>query len=234
VNRVVADVLSDFIYPPTPSALRNLERESVAPSRIGPIGDVMIDAVLTFGSIAQQRSMVLRQLGLTNKSFVAVTIHRAENTDDPVRLSVLCQALGIIAQQCPVVFPCHPRTVKRLSDFGLRDQLGAVQVVEPVGFFDMLELERGALCVVSDSGGVHKEAFAFGTASVIARNDVWWPELVESGWVVHQPPTDVASVVGAIEQAMALTGAPDLTEFGGGTAATNIAAHLRAALINRR
>jgi UDP-GlcNAc3NAcA epimerase len=226
VNRVVADQLSDLLYPPVASALDHLVREGYHASRLGPVGDVMIDAVRTFSAMAQRLSTVMALHALSEKDFVAVTIHRAENTDDESRLREICTALAEIALDRRVVFPCHPRTAKQIELFGLRSALGSVELIEPVGFFDMLELERLASVVVSDSGGVHKEAFAFGTPSVIARNDVWWPELVDSGWVIHQAPIDRQRFVLAIRTAMGLSGLPDLSKFGGGRAAAAIAEHL--------
>jgi UDP-GlcNAc3NAcA epimerase len=226
VNRVVADQLSDLLYPPVPSALDHLVREGYRSERLGPVGDVMIDAVHTFGAMAQEHSTVVATHALVAKDFVAVTIHRAENTDDRGRLGEICAALGQIARDRRVIFPCHPRTAKQIDHFGLRAALERVELIEPVGFFDMLELERLASVVVSDSGGVHKEAFAFGTPSVIARQDAWWPELVDSGWVLHQPPVDREIFVSVIRTAMGLSGSPDLAVFGGGHAAATIAEHL--------
>lgn len=110
------------------------------------------------------------------------TIHRAENTDDPVRLEVLLQALAEVHREIPVVFPVHPRTRKRAEAFGLGPLLNTVMAVDPVGYLDMVMLERNARLIATDSGGVQKEAFFHKVPCVTLREETEWMELVEAGW----------------------------------------------------
>jgi UDP-GlcNAc3NAcA epimerase len=155
INRVVADALSDMLFAPTATAVGHLRHEGIPEARIHRVGDVMYDATLLFGARAD--AAALTRLGLIPKTYVLATIHRAENTDDPDRLRTLFGALQHVAADLPVILPLHPRTRQRAAALGMLDGLPAgFRLVEPVGYFDMLALERDARVIATDSGGVQK------------------------------------------------------------------------------
>ena len=147
-------------------------------------GDVMYDAALIFGSLAARRSTVIESLGLTPKSFYLTTVHRAENTDDVTRLTSIVRALiEASTPTCPVVWPLHPRTRSRLEAYGLLAPLSdAVRLTEPVDYWDMVRLEQSAAAILTDSGGIQKEAYFHRTPCVTLRDDTEWLETVEAGW----------------------------------------------------
>ena len=227
VNRVVADALSDMLFAPTAAAVAHLRREGIPETRIHRVGDVMYDATLLFGSRAD--ATALARLGVTPKTYVLATIHRAENTDDPDRLHTLFAALRRVAATVPVVLPLHPRTRQRAAARGLLDTLPAgFKVIEPVGYFDMLALERDARVIATDSGGVQKEAFFHHVPCVTLRTETEWVELVDSGWNRLAPPENAAAVAAAIHDAasldLAMLAHPD--SYGDGRAAERIASKL--------
>ncbi len=177
INRVLADAVSTLLFCPTRAAAENLAREGVTRG-VHRVGDVMYDSVLYHGRDARQRSDILRRLDLEPKAFYLATIHRAENTDDAERLAGILDALAGI--DVPVVLPLHPRTRKTLGA-GLARVGGRVRLVDPVPYLDMLALEQGARLILTDSGGVQKEAYWFGVPCVTLRDETEWVELVEAG-----------------------------------------------------
>jgi UDP-GlcNAc3NAcA epimerase len=181
LNRVLSDHASDLLLCSTETAMRNLERESVA-GEVHLVGDVMADVSLAFRDIAAERSTIRSQLGLEPGSYLAVTAHRAGNVDRRERLEQLVDLLGALPP--PVVFPLHPRTRARLEAAGLLDRLDGLVLVPPLGYLDFLELARGARAVLTDSGGVQKEAYLLGVPCVTLRDTTEWVETVEAGWNV--------------------------------------------------
>jgi UDP-N-acetylglucosamine 2-epimerase len=182
INRVLTDHLSDLLFCPTDTAVKNLEREGITKG-VHLVGDVMYDSVLYNVQLAQRRSQILEQLGLLPQSYALATVHRAENTDDPERLRSIFQALETIAADgLPVIVPLHPRTRKQLSSLNL--PLKHVRVTEPVSYLEMLLLEKSAKIILTDSGGVQKEAFFFRVPCVTLREETEWVETVEAGWNV--------------------------------------------------
>jgi UDP-GlcNAc3NAcA epimerase len=181
LNRVLTDHASDLLLCSTETAMANLDREG-APGEAHLVGDVMADVSLAFRGIAADRSTVLSELGLERGSYLVATAHRAGNVDPPERLERLADLLA--AMPDPVVFPVHPRTRLRLEDSGLIDRLDGVSVVPPLGYLDFLELARHARAVLTDSGGVQKEAYLLGVPCVTLRDTTEWVETVESGWNV--------------------------------------------------
>lgn len=181
VNRILADRVSTLLFCPTSTAVANLEAEGVRDG-VHDVGDVMYDVSLFYRDMALERSTVLDDLKLTAGHYVLATCHRAENTDDPLRLRGIVGALAAIARQRPVVLPLHPRTRKLLAEQGLADELDAVKVVDPVSFLDMVRLEQSAQAIVTDSGGVQKEAYFFGVPCLTTRDETEWVETVEAGW----------------------------------------------------
>jgi UDP-GlcNAc3NAcA epimerase len=233
INRVVSDQVSDVLFAPTEAALRNLDDEGIPSERIHKVGDVMYDAALYYASRAELRSTVLFELNIPSKTYALATVHRAENTDDANRLRVICGTLARVAEQMPVIFPVHPRTRKILSQSSLSASLGGVQVTESVGYLDMLMLEKNARIIMTDSGGVQKEAFFYQVPCVTFRGETEWLELVELGWNRLAPPVSSKSQLRQI--AAALEGAPGNGHrpYGNGDAARRIA-RLTEALLSKR
>jgi UDP-GlcNAc3NAcA epimerase len=179
-NRVLTDHCADALFCPTQTAVDNLAREGITQGAY-LVGDVMYDAALQFGALARQRSTILDDLGLTPKNYLLATIHRAYNADDPGRLRSILEAFVAIGEPC--VFPIHPRTRRRLAEFGLENfQLANVQLIEPTGYLDMLMLEQHARLILTDSGGVQKEAYFFAVPCLTLRPETEWVETVEAGW----------------------------------------------------
>ena len=142
INRVLMDHVSDLLFAPTETAVQNLLREGVPPDRVHWVGDVMYDVALYYGEKAGRQSRISTRLRLKPKGCILATIHRAENTDNPVHLGVILRAFAEVHRKTPVVFPVHPRTRKRAEAFGLRPLLNAVMAVNPVGYLDMAMLEK--------------------------------------------------------------------------------------------
>jgi UDP-GlcNAc3NAcA epimerase len=179
LNRVLTDHASDLLLCSTETAMLNLESEGVR-GEAELVGDVMADVSLAFRDIAEERSTILGDLGLEEGSYLVVTAHRAGNVDRPERLEALVSLLEALPG--PVVLPLHPRTRERLRAAGLMERLGGVMVVPPLGYLDFLKLARHARAVLTDSGGVQKEAYLLGVPCVTLRDTTEWVETVEAGW----------------------------------------------------
>ena len=177
INRVLADQVSSLLFCPTATAVENLEREGTTDG-VHQVGDVMYDSVLFNTRLAEERSDGMARLDLEPKGFYLATVHRAENTDDPGRLAGILEALGRMDR--PVVLPLHPRTRKTLGA-RLQEVGGPVRAIDPVPYLDMLMLERNARLILTDSGGVQKEAYWFGVPCVTLRDETEWVELVQAG-----------------------------------------------------
>jgi UDP-GlcNAc3NAcA epimerase len=176
-NRVVADHLSDLLLCPTTLAMDNLRLEGLS-DRAVLTGDVMFDASLTYRALAESRASGLAATWQPH-AFALATVHRAENTDDPSRLASIVSALDRIARTvCPVVWPVHPRTRKRLAELGL--SAAAATLIDPVSFLDMLLLESRARVILTDSGGVQKEAYFFQVPCVTLRDETEWEETLQN------------------------------------------------------
>lgn len=181
VNRILADRVSSLLFCPTQTAVDNLKAEGVTKG-VYNVGDVMYDVALFYRDRARQHSTVLDRLGLSRDAFALATCHRAENTDDPARLGQILTALAELAAQQPVVLPLHPRTRKLVAENGLSGQLDKLLVTEPLPFLDMVALEQAARMVLTDSGGVQKEAFFYGVPCITMRDETEWVETVDTGW----------------------------------------------------
>lgn len=181
INRILTDRISDLLFCPTDAALANLEREGFGnfPCRIVKTGDVMQDAALFYRTMAAEKSRIIDRLGLAGRPFALCTIHRAENTDAPERLQAILAALDEIAAEMAVVLPLHPRTRKIMADRGLASRC---MVIDPVGYFDMIRLLEETRIVLTDSGGLQKEAFFFAKPCVTLRDETEWVELVDGGY----------------------------------------------------
>lgn len=183
INRIVADQVSDILFCPTQTAVENLAKEGITRG-VELVGDVMYDAALHFGAMAEEQSKILEELGLKPKEYILATIHRQSNTDDINNLKALLEAF--IESGKPIVFPVHPRTRKAIFTAGLEGALTGTQVnlIDPLGYIDFLRLEKNAAKILTDSGGVQKEAFFFAVPCVTLRDTTEWVETVESGWNV--------------------------------------------------
>lgn len=180
INRILTDRISKFLFCPTQTAVKNLEKEGFRnfDCLIEQPGDVMYDAVLFYRQKARAASTILKRERLTKNRFALVTLHRAENTNDPERLISICTALNEIHKTLPIVMPLHPRTNSFLKSLNL--QLN-VNVIEPIGYFDMLSLLENCKLVLTDSGGLQKEAYFFEKFCLTLRDQTEWVELVEAG-----------------------------------------------------
>jgi UDP-N-acetylglucosamine 2-epimerase len=219
LNRVLTDHASALLFCSTPVAVRNLEREGAAgDSHL--VGDVMADVSLAFEPIAEERSGALEEHGLEEGSYVLVTAHRAGNVDDPRRLELLVELL--CALPMPAVFPVHPRTRARLTSTGLLARVEAasgLKLTSPLGYLDFLKLTRHARAVLTDSGGVQKEAFLLGIPCITLRDTTEWVETVEAGWNVLVD-LDRGAALAALERPPPARDRPDL--YGGGHAGERI------------
>ena len=213
INRVLTDHLSSWLFCPTETAVKNLSAEGIT-AGVYKNGDVMLDAFLYNLELAKEKSNILQTLGLSSKSFILCTIHRAENTDDPERLTQILKAVARIS--LPVVLPLHPRTRKIVQQLGLSSLLEKVKVIEPVGYLDMIALEAHAVKLVTDSGGVQKEAYFAGVPCITMRDETEWVETVEVGWN-RLTGADEEKILNAVESFTPPADRPSI--FGDGHAA---------------
>jgi UDP-GlcNAc3NAcA epimerase len=177
-NRVLTDHCADLLFCPTQTAVDLLRGEGIT-TGVHLVGDVMFDAAQQQGAAAAQRSTLRRDLGLDGRPYALATLHRPYNTDDPARLREVLA--GLSALDLPVVFPVHPRTRIALTRFELALPAN-VRATEPIGYGDMLALEQAAELILTDSGGVQKEAYFFAVPCVTLRPETEWVETVEAGW----------------------------------------------------
>ena len=180
VNRILTDRISKELFCPTETAVQNLEREGLSTPLVLNVGDVMYDAALFYQRIAKPSQKTANLMERLSSGFYLATVHRAENTDDPTRLTNIMQALEDISTRTPVVLPLHPRTRKLLESEGITSR--KIHMIDPVGYFDMITLLAACNGVFTDSGGVQKEAYFFGKPCVTLRDETEWVELVENGF----------------------------------------------------
>jgi len=221
INRVLTDHTADWLFVPTQTAIGHLKNEGIAASKVCLSGDVMLDAALFYGAKAERSSDVLHRIGVSPKAYCLATVHRAENTDDPECFRAILD--GFHAYGLPVVLPVHPRTRARLSTFGLALP-GNIEAIDPIGYLDMVMLEKNAALIATDSGGVQKEAFFYRVPCVTLRNETEWTELVEAGWNRLAPPG--ASDIQATLKAVTGSVGRDVSPYGKGDAAEIIAKRL--------
>jgi UDP-N-acetylglucosamine 2-epimerase len=184
INRLLTDRCSTYLFCPTETSVENLKKEGIV-NGVFQTGDVMFDAALDLGKHADEQSRILSDLGLEQKSYLLCTLHRAENTNQRERLQEIVDGLAGIHQT--VVFPVHPRTKKYLKRYGLIESLqkaNNILLLEPVGFLDMIKLEKNAKKILTDSGGVQKEAYFYMVPCITLRYETEWVETVKDGWNV--------------------------------------------------
>ena len=180
VNRVVTDRLSDLLLTPSEDAAENLVAEGIPLSRVQFVGNVMIDTLFVQLEAARA-TKTLNTLGITRREYVAATLHRPSNVDDPQALGNVLSALGQVAATTPVILPLHPRTRKNVDQFGLASLLTPLRVLEPLGYTEMLALTDGAQCVLTDSGGIQEETTALGVPCVTLREQTERPVTITHG-----------------------------------------------------
>jgi UDP-GlcNAc3NAcA epimerase len=222
INRVMTDHLADLLFAPSAAAVDNLAREGIEAARVHRVGDVMYDSVLCHAKTARERSRIVADLGLAGGSFAVVTLHRAENTDDAARLGMLVAGLEELAADLPVVIPAHPRLAKMMEAQGLAFR--RVRRIDPLGYLDMIALVAQARVVLTDSGGLQKEAAFLDVPCLTLREETEWVELVELGWNSIVPPGPHMRLREAVDDACTKTRAPLAAAFGNGAAGRAIAA----------
>jgi len=181
INRVVADHISDYLFAPTKTARENLLAEGIPEEKISITGNTIVDSVYQNLEISKRKVNPLRDLGLKETGYFLATTHRAENVDDRARLKEILEGFSLISEEfsLPVIFPIHPRTRKRIEEFGL--DLHGVKAINPVGFLEFLQLEAGARLALTDSGGVQEETCILGVPCVTLRENTERPETIEVG-----------------------------------------------------
>lgn len=180
INRVLTDHASQLLFCPVQKAVENLKLEGVT-SGVYVVGDVMYDAVLRHSDAAEKKSSILNLLALKPKQYLLATVHRASNVDDTERLLNILETFSMLGET--VVFPVHPRTRKVIQMTGFKPDKN-IKLIDPVGYLDMLWLEKNARTILTDSGGVQKEAYWFAIPCITLREETEWVDTVESGWNV--------------------------------------------------
>ena len=225
VNRLVADSLGKLLLSPTEAATANLRREGLG-ERAVQTGDVMADVALRMGPVADESSRILERLGLEPRGFFVASAHRPANVDQPERLARLIAVLEAAAGIAPVVFPVHPRTRARLESAGSLEGLGrrGITTTEPLGYLDMTRLVRAARAVLTDSGGLQKEAFLASVPCLTMRDETEWVETVEAGWnrLIGLRAEALPEALG--ELPVAGDGSPAAEIYGAGEAGERVAA----------
>ncbi len=195
INRILTDHVSEILFAPTHTAIHNLENEGITEG-VFNVGDVMYDAVVYYSGIAASKYHI-DSFGVKEKEFILATIHRAENTDDPERLKAIFESLAKLEDT--VLLPLHPRTENKLSELGLDHLLESenIRIIPPVSYLEMVFLENHAKAVVTDSGGVQKEAYFAKAPCFTLRDQTEWVETVEVGWntLVNPIQGDLAAIL---------------------------------------
>ena len=218
-NRVLTDHMSDFLFCPTKTAVKNLEHEGITKG-VHLVGDVMYDSILHNIKLAERNSDVLERMKLKPKCYALATMHRAENTDDPKRLTSIFQALDEIARcGLTVIMPLHPRTKQFLINSKFKIQNSKIDCIDPVSYLDMLMLEKNARVILTDSGGMQKEAYWLKVPCITLRDETEWIETVESKWnkVVGADTNQIIDTVSRIE-----LGSEHSNAYGNGRASEQI------------
>lgn len=224
INRIVADHCADILFTPTSGATEQLKKEGVADHKIVQVGDVMYEAALHYQQKAYRESKILESNRLFPKKYVLATIHRAENTDHPERLKAIIDGFAQISREIPVIWPLHPRTRQVMEKSGLFAVASqSIQFIPPVGYLDMLNLETHAQMILTDSGGVQKEAYFFHVPCLTLRGETEWTELVTHGFNTLIP---LNKIFDAYKKASTTNPNWAIPLYGEGNAAAQILKHL--------
>ena len=236
INRIAADHMSTLLFVPMQAGIANLTKEGfelvhqtkarIDAPHVYHCGDIMYDNSLYFAQLSDQKSRIITELELNKTPFVLCTIHRDSNTDDPVALESIFRALLALVEQTNmrVILPLHPRTrgkIQTLLNPSFQEKLSAetrIQLIDPAGFLDMIALEKNARMIVTDSGGVQKEAYFFAKPCVILREQTEWVEVVEAGAAILTG-SDAQKILEAATQLLSQTIQTDASIFGNGRAA---------------
>lgn len=214
-NRIITDHISKLLFVPTDTAKNNLSAEGIS-DHVYNVGDVMFDAIIRFKEMAAIKSSIFEKLNYSKNNYILATVHRAENTNDISKLRNIIEALNESNEN--VIFPLHPRTKKYMESYGI--SLGNnVKVIEPVGYIDMIQLEANSKKIITDSGGVQKEAYLLKKVCITIRDETEWIETVHCGWNILTG-TDKYKILEAIMSANSKIEHPQL--FGDGKAAVKI------------
>lgn len=224
INRVLTDHASDLLMAPTPLAVNNLTQEGIPSANIHLVGDVMYDVALYYADKAEKQSTILNHLNLNATKYILATIHRAENTDYPERLAKIFSILSELSREVSIVLPLHPRTRQALKTHNISvESTDSFRIIDPVGYLDMIMLERNACLIATDSGGVQKEAFFYQVPCITFRDETEWKELVELGWNKLVFLSDVSSdPTQMILDRIGISGTLDEYPYGKGDAALSI------------
>lgn len=227
VNRLLTDQVADLCLTPGASADQNLRREGIPDARIRAVGNVMVDTLLALRPAAAKLGVPAR-LGVTPGEYAVATFHRAGNVDDPVTLAGILDGLNHVSRELPVLFLVHPRTRQRMKDFNLEGRVGAVRLLEPMGYLETIGLVEGAALVLTDSGGLQVETTILGVPCLTARPNTEWIETVESGTNRLVAPTAGAIIrgVAAVREGRRSPAAPPRPPLWDGHAAERIVALL--------
>jgi UDP-GlcNAc3NAcA epimerase len=223
INRVLTDHLSDLLFAPTAAAVRNLGLEGIASPKIHQTGDVMYDAAILSARRAEEKSTILSSLGLNSRGYFLATLHRPDNVDRPEILKMVFEGLIRISSLFPVIWPVHPRTRPQLAAIGaLVNGAERLRLIDPVRYLDMVILEKNARLIVTDSGGVQKEAFFHRVPCITLRDETEWVELVELGWNRLCPPVSSNAIYDAVVESVDTVG-KDAAPYGTADAGARIA-----------
>ena len=225
INRILTDRISNYLFCPTEVAIKNLQAEGFEKFDINIInsGDVMYDVALYYSRFSGERSTIINDLGLNKRPFLLATLHRQENTDDLVRLNSIISALNFLSSEYKIVLPVHPRTRKIIQNENIKLNF---EPIDPVGYFDMIELLKHCKMVITDSGGVQKEAFFFEKHCLVIRDETEWTELVDLkyNFIVGSETNKILNTFGEVAKASVKF---DVKLYGDGNAADKIALILK-------
>lgn len=224
VNRILTDRISDILFCPTSTAIDNLEREGFSnfDSLIFNVGDVMQDAALFYEKQADQNSDILKHMHIKKNEYYLCTLHRAENTNNMDRIASIIKGLNNLSEKHQLVLPIHPRTKQLLNKFKLNTN---IKIIAPVGYFDMIQLIKNSRLVITDSGGLQKEAYFFNKFCITTRDQTEWIELVAHGYnkIVG---ADSKRIIESVNYFESTTFHKEIELYGGGLASQKIVSNI--------
>ena len=218
VNRILTDRIADYLFCPTTTAIKNLTDEGFNNFNCKVInsGDVMQDAAIYYAQKSAQKSKIIKSLPFSN--YILCTLHRAENTDDQKRLKCIIESLNKIHETTPIILPLHPRTKSKIKILNIEVK---VKIINPIGYFDMIELLKNCSLVITDSGGLQKEAFFFKKNCVTLRDETEWVELIDNGMNMLSN-IDENEIISSVHQMLTKESNFEINLYGNGKACTNI------------
>jgi len=225
INRILTDHISNLLFCPTDEAVKNLKQEGVVEG-VFNTGDVMYDAAIFYGNHVDKKSKILTSLNINSGEYLLATCHRAENTDDSMRMESILKALHEISDKINVVLPLHPRTQKLMQKYGLTHLTKNLIIVEPLDYIDMISLEKSAKMILTDSGGVQKESFFYNVPCITMRDETEWVETVKLGWNIVAG-ADKKGIIDAYESFLnSIPKTENKKPYGSGDAAKKIVDHI--------